>query len=208
MDNNYTGSPTKPKVSKVSLEAVEKEIHGEKPKVKAVTKGKVDKGLFGGVINSFNKVRNTVDTVTPYVRNAMRIIDIVVSATDSILYGKPSGYKIKNNYTKVSYSREPAWKRDSLPWNDNSAGASIGFGNVRVESRAAAKEVLNAVYEHIQEFKYATVANLYEAADVDIPLGETSFNRYGWSDISSARIEPSLRGGYNIIMPKPMMLED
>lgn len=204
MENNYKPNSNK---SKIMLTTEADKPKKERPTLNPVTQGKVDKGPLSGFVKNFTKAKNEIEKITPYVKNAMRIADIMVTATDNILYGH-SAFKPRNNYyTKVSWQREPFWANDSLPWNNNDTTA-LSFGSVRVESRAAAKEVLNEVYRAIQEYKYASVAMLYQAADISIPLGETSYNRYGWSDISTAEIKPSLRGGYIIVMPKPMPLED
>jgi hypothetical protein len=66
--------------------------------------------------------------------------------------------------------------------------------------------VVNAIYERIEQYSYATVADLYEIVGLKVP--DYTYVQFGWNMIQLSRYElktlPS--GGVLLVMPRPFPL--
>lgn len=75
--------------------------------------------------------------------------------------------------------------------------------DIIVYSKSGAQAVLEYMNEVISNYAVATVMDLCDAAGI---LGDYRDSKYGWTDISSARIE-EVKNGYIIRMPKASLLD-
>lgn len=75
--------------------------------------------------------------------------------------------------------------------------------DIIVYSKSDAEAVLMSMNELIYLYGVVTVMDLCEAAGI---LGDYRDSKYGWTDISSARIE-EVKNGYIIRMPKALLLD-
>lgn len=81
--------------------------------------------------------------------------------------------------------------------------ATHDFGEIVLESRVQANEVIDTLYEIISKYEIATVADLYAA------LGESSNytdNKWGWDDMRGADSE-RVRDGYLLVLPRPKPID-
>lgn len=67
-----------------------------------------------------------------------------------------------------------------------------------------AELVLEQMKALIQDYGWASVADLYDLAD--ITCRNYTVNRYGWTDISSAKVV-HIADGYTIEFPKPVPIK-
>lgn len=81
-------------------------------------------------------------------------------------------------------------------------GKSHANNDIIVYSKSDAKAVLKCINEVISNYAVATVQDLCDAAGI---LGDYCDSKYGWTDISSARIE-EVKNGYIIRMPEALLL--
>ena len=79
---------------------------------------------------------------------------------------------------------------------------TLNFDDIFLETRGEAEMVLDELNERIDAYEQATVADLYDAVGWDHDYTEA---KYGWTDLSDARII-RVRGdggyGYSISLPK------
>lgn len=77
------------------------------------------------------------------------------------------------------------------------------FDNLIFNTSEDATRVLNGIRETLSEFHVMSVADLYELVGLK---SDYTDNKYGWTSINSARIEPS-NNGFVLILPKPSLIK-
>lgn len=140
------------------------------------------------------------DLIVPSIKSG------ILSTVEMLLYHRTSGSWRPTDYSKSS--RQPSKYSYSSQQNKNyvNAGENRGDGGLKkilYKSRMDADAVLRVLDEQIMEYGEATVMQFYDASDVDSKFTDA---RWGWKDISTARIHPC-PGGFTIQMPKPILLD-
>lgn len=167
----------------------------------AKTKKKNDVQKFADVFISedVNNVKSYIlmDVLVPAIKKA--ISDIVVNGIDMILYGE-AGHTKKSNGTKPSYR--------SYYESNNGNRATIrrtaySFDDIVMDNRADAEEVLDSMLATIDKYGIVSVADMYDLVGI---TGNYTDNKYGWTDLRSARIERERDGGYTINLPRALPL--
>ena len=105
-----------------------------------------------------------------------------------------SGAKTSREY--VSYDQ--AGRREPLRTRRD----TLNFDDIILESRGDAERVLDDLLDKLEEYKVATVADLYDAVDISHDFSHT---KYGWYDLSSAYVKRT-RDGYVVVLPKAEVL--
>lgn len=105
-----------------------------------------------------------------------------------------SGSKTSREY--VSYDQ--AGRREPLRTRRD----TLNFDDIILESRGDAERVLDDLLDKLEEYKVATVADLYDAVDISHDFSHT---KYGWYDLSSAYVKRT-RDGYVVVLPKAEVL--
>lgn len=138
-----------------------------------------------------------MDILVPAVKKA--VSDIVTNGIDMILYGetgRSTKEKRRSNVDYVSYSRYSDRDRDDR----RSSRSSIGYtyDDIILDSRREAEEVLDKLYELLDQYGVVSVADYYDLVNVS---GEYTDNNYGWTHLRNAEIIRD-RDGYVIKLPK------
>lgn len=136
------------------------------------------------------------DVVIPLIKKA------VSDTVDIVLYGEARNRKKPSS--TASYSSYYERNRDAGRDRDRRSRINSEFEDVVVDTRTEAQEILDEMEDLLVRYNVVRVADLYEMAGID---GYHTANRYGWTDIRSARIERLRDGGYLIQMPRPMPLD-
>jgi hypothetical protein len=89
-----------------------------------------------------------------------------------------------NNYGSRTISRDAAARHD--------------FGEIVLETRGEAEDVLDRLRDLIKQYDSARVTDLYDLVGI---TGSFTDDRWGWSDLRDARVKP-IRGGYLLVMPR------
>lgn len=132
-----------------------------------------------------------LDVLIPAIKKA--ISDIITNGVDMLLYGGTGRSKKDGTASKISYrSFYEKNERDSRSPNRSSSGYS--YGDVEVDTRKDAETILSAMDELLSTYGYASVADLYDLAELE---NNHTDNKYGWTDIRSASIVRT-RNGYLI----------
>lgn len=127
------------------------------------------------------------------------VAEIARNALDIALYGETGHTKKRNKSGYISYG--------SYYDKDNRRGTSYGisrdYGDVTIDNRVEAENVLESMRDLVKRYGIARVADLYEMVGIS---GDHTDVNYGWTDLHYARIVPC-RGGFTIKMPKAMPID-
>lgn len=185
----------------------------ERPKIEKVVTGKV-KTKKKSEIHKFadifisedaSNVKSYIfmDVLVPAIKKA--ISDIVTDGIDMILYGGTGHSKKRsggNNATYVSYrSYSDRDRRDDRRRDEGRRYSKYSFEDIILESRGDAEDVLDRLDELIDQYSMVRVSDLYDLVGI---TGEYTDNKYGWTSLVSARVEPVRGGGYMLKLPNPM----
>lgn len=110
----------------------------------------------------------------------------------------PTGY--------VQYNRAstgPPWASSPQRAMSRQARARHDFDEIVLDSRAEAEEVIDRLYDVVNKYEFASVADLYEL--VGLPSVHTD-NKWGWSNIRGAGVS-RVRDGYLLDLPDPEPLD-
>ena len=113
-------------------------------------------------------------------------------------------YMGSNGY--ISYNRYSPVHRDDPPFKPSPSRrvrASHDFDEIFLETRVEAEEVLERLFDLIERYQAATVADLYELVGVQ---GAYTDRKWGWIDIRGSGIT-RIRNGYLLDLPRPEALD-
>lgn len=216
MDSEFpSNSRTTQETSKASAKAEEK-------KVEKVVTGKViqrKKGLGTRFKETFISGADS-KSVMDYVFFDILIPaakDMVVDATQAGLerkfYGETRsagrrGYNRGGGPGYTAYNRIGSSALRSEPRVEHRnpsrrARANHDFGEIILETRVEALNVLETLYEILSRFEVVTVADLYDAVDIESAFTD---NRWGWESLEGSDIQ-RVRQGYLIVLPKPVAID-
>lgn len=179
----------------------------EKKEIKKVTTGKVKvkkktglQKMAGAMFaEDAEKVKSYIlmDVLLPTIADG--ITDILKKSIDAIFGRKSSGRDSRSS--KVSYR--------SYYDNPDSRGTSVktrsvyDYDDIIFDSRGEAEEVLDRMDELVALYGNVSVAEFYDLAGIS---SEYTSNKYGWTDIHTAKIVRVSGDGYMIKLPRVMVL--
>lgn len=197
MDTNY---PSNSYTQRNKEEVKQEERHLEPVVAHDVQVRK--KSVFQKFTNAF--IAEDLNSVKSYVITEFLIPGIkrmFLSSLEMLLNGKGySGSKKDKQVTSISYRDyyEREQRRAEPTRNDY-----LDFDDIIFEERGDAEYVLDQMRDALREYRVIRVSDMFELSRQASPY---TGNRYGWTDISSARIVP-IRGGFVIKMPNPMPID-
>lgn len=132
--------------------------------------------------------------------------DILVDTIDTILFGeKRSRSRRRSGSGRTSYYK---YYDDRDRGRDRERPARVRgyeFDDIILETRREAEEVLDRMEDLIDTYKIVSVADLYDLVGIS---GNYTDNKYGWSNLRSARVESLRYGdGYILKLPKALPLD-
>lgn len=132
--------------------------------------------------------------------------DILVDTIDTILFGeKRSRGRRRSGSGRTSYYK---YYDDRDRGRDRDRPARVRgyeFDDIILETRREAEEVLDRMEDLIDTYKIVSVADLYDLVGIS---GNYTDNKYGWSNLRSARVESLRYGdGYILKLPKALPLD-
>jgi hypothetical protein len=183
-----------------------------KKEVKKVTKGKVvkkKKSLSKKFAETFLDAEDIEsvatyaihDVIVPAIKNMFA--DTINNTMDMLLFGKIRGGRSRaKGRPYVSYGSYYSREREERSISKLSR-TRHNFDEIVLEDRGEAEEVLNHLVDLIDDYGMASVADLYDLVGITSAFTD---NKYGWDNLSTARILP-VRGGYVISLPRTILLE-
>lgn len=207
-------SRNKPSEPAEKPKKVERIVSGEVSRRKP-TLGKRLKEMFVG--GDAQSVGSYVfgDILIPAVKDT--IADMISQGIERMLFGEArsssrrTGSRPSTSPGYVSYNRfssGPAWKKDdrreeSRPMSSR-ARASHDFQDILLEKRVEAEAVLDNLFNLVQMYEQATVADLYDLVGISPSFTD---ERWGWTDLRGSGVTRT-RDGYLLALPRPEPLSE
>lgn len=142
------------------------------------------------------------DVITSYVER-MLFPDSAPSRRTRSSVGR-SGSTSRVNYgTSSSIRRDPRDDDRRRPSVSSSSRARHDIGDIILEKRVEAEEVLDRMHERLREYGQVSVADLYDMCDVTSVFTD---NKWGWDNLDGARARYT-RDGYLLELPRPIDLD-
>ena len=178
---------------------VEKVVTGT---VKTKKKTDIRKFTDNFISEDLNTVKSYIfmDVLIPAVKKA--ISDVVRNGIDMILYGDSAHSKSNSGASKVSYRSYYDGAKNRRDSESARTRTSYSYDNIIFDNRGEAEDVLARMDELVDTYGNASVADLYDLVGI---TGNYTDNKYGWTNIRTARVE-RVRDGYTIKLPKALPL--
>ena len=181
----------------------------ERKHAQAIAKRTVEKDSAG---KRFIKLflAEDVDDIGEYVVKDLiipNLKDVFFNFLWALLWGdrRAGGFNSgqKTAYNKVSQTSKirtigSSQKKEEV---EEIAALKRDLTNIPFASQAEAKEVLMAMKMYLDDYPTVPVGYLQELID---ETGDWTAEYYGWTDLSDARIRPTSRGGWLLVLPKPL----
>lgn len=145
------------------------------------------------------------DVLIPAAKDTL--YSLMTSGLDMALWGGAQGsagapYRpYRGSYT--AYNKYSSSNTRHKPSVSSRARKTLNFDDIILETRGDAEQVLDYLFERIDSYDVATVADLYDAVEVTSDYTDT---KYGWYDLSDAYVK-RCRDGYQLILPKAEQLD-
>ena len=183
-------------------------------------KKKVDKVVSGGVVSKkkplTRKLSDTflaedIESVKSYVIFDVAIpaakkfiTDIICTAVEALFGEERSSKRSSSGTSRVSYNKYYENSRGERHQTNNSRNRSnYSYDDIILESRGEAEDVLDHLFELVENYGMASVADLYDLVGVQ---GNYTDNKYGWTNLSNAMVS-RVREGYLLKLPKAQPLD-
>lgn len=198
----------KPNSHKSKEESQEREKRVDKPVVtggvKIKQKSEVSKLADVFISEDASNVKNYIimDVLIPTIKDTL--YNVVKGTLDMILFGgNANRSERRTNGSYVSYDRFSD-RKDRTSRNDSyRTNSGYNHGDVVLDSRPEAEEVLSQMDDIIRSYGWVTVADLYDL------LGEScnfTDQKYGWTNLRNANVV-RVRDGYMIKLPKALPID-
>lgn len=184
--NQPQGRPSEKHVEQVTSGVVTQRVPSAKDKLRS---------FFG---------MDELHTFRDYVSFLSDITNRVYSAMDSLMGNRQGQPGVPG--ARIAYS-QPYQPNQQPQQNGNArqrAAAGYSYNDLLFNSRGDAEVTLTRMYELLGTYRAVSIADMFDLAGVSSPNGYTD-NKYGWTDLSSARVIP-VSGGYMISLPKAQQL--
>lgn len=152
-------------------------------------------------------VKNYVfsDIFIPAVKDI--IVNTFTNAVDMVFYGEPrnrgsrSSSSSRISYNKYYRDRDDRDYRDR--YRDLDRRDDYDYEDIEFDNRGDAEEVLDRLFELIQEYKLVSINDYYDLVGHH---GNFTDEKYGWTDLRSAHVERTYGGRYYIKLPRAVPL--
>lgn len=187
--------------SKEDEKNIEKVITGS---VKTKKKNEVKKFADVFISEDVENVKSYIlmDVLIPAVKKALS--DVITNGVDMILYGE-TGRNRRDSGSKPSYRSyyESNNSRSNTTSYRPTTRSAYSFEDIVLENRADAEEVLDGMGDILDKYGVVSVADMYDLVGM---AGNYTDNKYGWTDLRTARVERERDGSYSIRLPRALPL--
>lgn len=151
-----------------------------------------------------------MDVMVPAAKDMM--VDAVTQGFERLIFGEARSSTrraaaSRGNSGYVSYNRfsgkSVAPKDEARPTISRRARVNHDFDEIILETRLEAEQVLERLYDIINRYDSATVADLYDLVGI---TGEFTDNKWGWTNLHGSGVT-RVRNGYLLDLPKPEPVE-
>ena len=201
----------KPNSHKYKAEQAAKQNEQHEKKIEKVvsgtakTKKKSEMSKFKDIFISedASNVKSYVlmDVLIPAMKKA--ISDIVTTGIDMILYGEEGESRRRAPSERVSYRRYYD-QRDDRSIDRVRTRTGYSYDDIIVDNRGEAEEVLSRMDELIDQYGVVSVGDLYDLVGI---TGTYTDQKYGWTNIRTAKPQRLRDGGYMLMLPKALPID-
>lgn len=190
-------------------------VRGEKKVVKKVVAGqaiKRKKGFGSRFREAFGggDGKSVVDYVVFEVLGPAfkdMIADAVISATERAIFGEARHSTRRTGVSRgpvgstshISYNRYSTAPREAPRAMGSRARSSHDFGEIELQTRAEAEEVIAQMDEIIDRFQTVSVADLFEMVGEEAQYTD---EKWGWTDMRGADVRRTRGGTYILVLPR------
>ncbi len=141
-----------------------------------------------------------MDVIVPGIKNA------IADAVSIMLFGEAGmAGRRKDGHSRISYQKCYNDRRDDRrDYGRPRGGIGFEYDDIIFETRGDADLVLDQLESVIATYGIVSVADLYDLAGVT--CRNYTANRYGWSDIRTAKIV-RIHDGYILQLPKALQID-
>lgn len=206
MNTDYKPNSHKAKAEEnaIAEKKVEKVISGT-AKVRKKTGARKVADVFISEDAANVKSYIVMDVIVPAIKDVLS--NVVKDSIDMILFGGTSrsrNDRRKSNANHISYDRFYDRRDDDRRDSRTSIASRYNFDDITLESKAEAEEVLDRMEELLDTYGMVTVADLCDLVGISC---EYTDNKYGWTNLSNARVV-RLRGNeYMLDLPRVTSLK-
>lgn len=108
-------------------------------------------------------------------------------------------YSYHTDYTRPS-------NRSNTGSSDSDSSEKLDYKDIILYERADAEEVLSTLTDLIDQYGQACIGDLYDAAGITDNEGNFQMEKYGWTNLSSAKVR-RVHDGYILDMPRARYLD-
>lgn len=188
------------KQNKQSEKKIEKVVSGTAKTKKKSEMSKI-KDIFISEDASNVKSYVLMDVLIPAMKKA--VSDIVTNGIDMILYGEGGRSRRRAPSERVSYRRYYD-QRDDMSIDRVRTRTGYSYDDIIVDNRGEAEEVLSRMDELIDQYGVVSVGDLYDLVGL---TGNYTDQKYGWTNIRTAKPERLRDGGYVLKLPKALPID-
>ena len=182
----------------------------ESKKLTKVTSGSIQtvkKGKMSKIIDTFLPedaidihsyvTKCAVDTFVPMIKNGIStFVDSLLGVSSANRYNNTS---TGSKFAYVSYNTIKNQASNTI----SKVNSMFDFNNIIFGKRSDAENVLMQMNEALSMYKIVSVADFYDSCGQQ---PDPITNKYGWTDLSMARIV-GVNGGFMIKFPKPQPID-
>ncbi len=180
----------------------------ERPEIKQIAAASVRKKSLGAKVKE-TFAGDSAESVFQYVlfdivlpRFKDLVFETFTGGLEKSLFGSSSRSSRRSSSGKTDYRgissgsrREERRDREISP----RGRANHDFEEITIPTRGEAEQVRDTLLELVDQYDSATVADLYSACGISTDHTDLKF---GWTDLSEARILPARGGGYILELPR------
>ena len=150
------------------------------------------------------------DVVVPTVRDLL--FESFQSGMERLIFGEsrirrgssPSGYPSTSNRPHVNYAGMSSNHPTATRTLSQRSRARHDFGEIVIQDRREAADVLDVMYEELSRYGTVTVAFLYGLTGIQSSHAD---HKWGWTSLRGAKVATMRHGGYLLDLPQPEPLD-
>ena len=179
----------------------------EKKKVEKVVNGKVTtkkKNGLGKLVDMFisedvGNIKNYIvqDVVVPTIK------DTLLEVAKRLLWGGDSD-RGRGTASRISYRSYYDKNNDRRAPVEPRSSNRFDYDDIVINSRGEAEDVLIRMEEIIAKYDTVSVLDFYDMLGLTAPH---TANKYGWTELGSAKVVPVRGGGYTIKLPRALPID-
>ena len=182
----------------------ERESGEEVRKVEKVVKGPVKVKKTSKLNKDIREVKDFAvkELVIPSLKETL--FAIIKECAQRLIWRGADGPSDRKRSTAEKVSYRSYYDRDEDRFSSSRHRSRFDYDELIFRDYGEADAVLDRMSESIKKYRFVTVADMYDMADI---TPEHTMYNYGWDDISRAEIRRASGGGYIIDLPRAIPRE-